>query len=213
MPRRNLLLPSVTTTRRGALRWFDVTVVPLTGLEDAAANYRSRQGALGAFFLTIPERGEDEATAQGMCRHVADQARDWDVVVGLPKEAWDISWLAKELLALEKVRDETPDLQGDRVARNEVDARIADTQGRIESGLNRAFDNAVWYRKDNEPDLLSHSELNSLASDLAAGAIPKCAPVEQRAPQQDQALQQCGCRAEGAAPANGPKRESVASRH
>ena len=153
----------------GALRWFDVTVVPLTGLEDAAASYRSRQGALGAFFLTIPEHGEDEATAQGMCRHVADQARDWDVVVGLPKEAWDISWLAKELLALEKVRDETPDLQGDRVARNEVDARIADTQGRIESGLNRAFDNAVWYRKDKEPNLLSHSELNSLASDLADG--------------------------------------------
>ena len=151
----------------GALRWFDVTVVPLTGLEDAAASYRSRQGALGAFFLTIPEHGEDEATAQGMCRHVADQARDWDVVVGLPKEAWDISWLAKELLALEKVRDETPDLQGDRVARNEIDARIADTQERIESGLNRAFDNAAWHRKDKEPNLLSHSELNSLASDLA----------------------------------------------
>ena len=53
------------------------------------------------------------------------------------------------------------------VARNEVDARISDTQGRIESGLNRAFDNAVWYRKDKEPNFLSHSELNSLASDLA----------------------------------------------
>jgi hypothetical protein len=98
---------------------------------------------------------------------MADGARDSDIVVGLPKEAWDIFWLAKELLALEKVRDETPELQGDRVARNEVDARIADTKGRIESGLNRAFANAVWYRRNREPASLSHSELNSLASDLA----------------------------------------------
>ncbi len=159
----------------GALRWFDVTVVPLTGLEDAAANYRSRHGALGTFYLALPERGEDEATATETCRRVADKTLDWDIVVGLPKEAWDISWLAKELLALEKVRDENPELQGDRVARNEVDARIADTQGRIESGLSRAFDNAVWYRRHREPDSLSHSELNSLASDLADERF-RCAP-------------------------------------
>lgn len=159
----------------GALRWFDVTVVPLTGLEDAAANYRSRHGALGAFYLALPERGEDEARARETCQRVADKTLDWDIVVGLPNEAWDISWLAKELVALEKVRDEHPELQGDRVARNEVDARIADTQGRIESGLSRAFDNAVWYRRHHEHDSLSHSELNSLASDLADERF-RCAP-------------------------------------
>ena len=159
----------------GALRWFDVTVVPLTGLEDAAGNYRSQHGALGTFYLALPERGEDEATARETCRRVADKTLDRDIVVGLPKEAWDISWLAKELLALEKVRDENPELQGDRVARNEVDARIAETQGRIESGLSQAFDNAVWYRRHREPDVLSHSELNSLASDLADEQFP-CAP-------------------------------------
>ena len=153
--------------KTGALRWFDVTVVPLMELEDAAANYTSRHGALGAFSLAIPERGEDESMARETCRRVVDKARDWDIAVGLPQEAWDISWLAKELLALEKVRDETPDLQGDRVARNEVEARISDTQGRIESGLNRAFDNAVWFRKNQEAELLSHPELNSLASELA----------------------------------------------
>ncbi len=159
----------------GALRWFDVTVVPLAGLEDAAANYRSRNGALGAFYLALPERGEDEATASETCQRVAHKTLEWAIVVGLPKEAWDISWLAMELLALEKVRDEYPELQGDRVARNEVDARIADTQARIESGLSRAFDNAVWYRRQHEPDSLSHSALNSLASDLADERF-RCAP-------------------------------------
>ena len=159
----------------GALRWFDVTVVPLTGLEDAAGNYRSQHGALGTFYLALPERGEDEATARETCQRVADKTLDRDLVVGLPKEAWDISWLAKELLALEKVRVEHTELQGDRVARNEVDARIADTQGRIESGLSRAFDNAVWYGRHREPDALSNSELNSLASDLADERF-RCAP-------------------------------------
>ena len=37
-------------------------------------------------------------------------------MVGLPQDAWDITSLARELLALEQVSDETPELQGDQVA-------------------------------------------------------------------------------------------------
>ena len=54
------------------------------------------------------------------------------IVVGLSQSAWSIPDLAVELSALEHVRDETPDLQGDRVARSEVLGRIAALQGQLE---------------------------------------------------------------------------------
>ena len=151
----------------GALRWFDVGIVPLVEVEKAAADYTPRHGAVGGFFLAIPTLGESEDAAKKTCRKAARMSCEWDIVVGLSQSAWSIPDLAAELSALERVRDETPDLRGDRVARTEVLARIAALQGKLESELGRAFDSASWYRKHAKARPLFHAELNSLASDLA----------------------------------------------
>ena len=151
----------------GALRWFDVGVVPLVEVGKAAADYTPRHGAIGGFFLAIPTLGETEKTARKICRKAARMSREWDIVVGLSQNAWSIPDLAVELSALEHVRDETPDLQGDRVARSEVLGRIVALQGQLEIELGRAFDSASWYRKHAKARPLFHAELNSLASGLA----------------------------------------------
>ena len=151
----------------GALRWFDISVVPVAELEQAAAEYAPRHGAIGSFFLAIPTQGESEEMAGEMCRRVVQKNRSWDIVVGLSQHAWGIPTQARELLALERVRDETPELQGDRVARIEVQARIAVFQGQLESELAHAFNSASWYRGRRKAKMLLHAELNSLASDLA----------------------------------------------
>ena len=102
------------------------------------------------------------------CKIVSD-IQQWDLVVGLPQEAWNFTSLAQELLATEQVRDESPELQGDRVARREVEARVSSLHGYLESELRRAFDCALWYTKnrDWEADRLTQAQLNGLASDLA----------------------------------------------
>ena len=151
----------------GALRWFDISVVPVAEVEQAAAEYAPRHGAIGSFFLAIPTQGESEEMAGEICRRVVQKNRSWDIVVGLSQHAWGIPTQARELLALERVRDETPELQGDRVARIEVQARIAVFQGQLESELARAFNSASWYRRRRKAKTLLHAELNSLASDLA----------------------------------------------
>ena len=151
----------------GALRWFDISVVPVAEVEQAAAEYAPRHGAIGSFFLVIPTQGESEEMAGEMCRRVVQKNRPWDIVVGLSQHAWGIPTQARELLALERVRDETPELQGDRVARIEVQARIAVFQGQLESELAHAFNSASWYRGRCKAKMLLHAELNSLASDLA----------------------------------------------
>ena len=150
----------------GALRWFDMALLPLAELEQAAANCTPRPGAIGAFFLAIPTQGELSEEIETVCRRAVKQ-KTGDIVVGTPREALDIAPLAREMLALERVRRETPELQGDGVARRELEARFAALQGRLESELEGAFNSALWYRKGSDAKPISRAGLNSLASELA----------------------------------------------
>ena len=95
------------------------------------------------------------------------------VVVGIPEgTSWRIEGLARELIALEQVRDTTPELRGDRVARLEVETRITEIQGQLEVELGLALDGAVWRGRGTEPKRLEQAELNGLASDLADAQFP-----------------------------------------
>ena len=95
-----------------------------------------------------------------LARQVVEQAQDWDLVVGLPQESWNFVSLARELLAAEQVRDESPELQGDRIARREVEARVSSLRGYIESELSQAFDGAVWYARGRDGERLPPARLN-----------------------------------------------------
>ena len=151
----------------GALRWFDVGVAPLSSLEETVRCYQPHHGAIGCFLLAIPTEGESAEKAARLCREAAKIASDWDTVIGLSPNAWSIPGLAVELAALERVSDDHPELQGDRVARTEVVARIGVVRERLESDLARAYDSASWYREGARASRLTRSELNHLASKLA----------------------------------------------
>lgn len=158
----------------GALRWFDVNLAPLDNLIHEVACFEPENGTIGQFLLAIPIGGQSEEVAQEMCNEASRQNHEWDIVVGLSQRSWAIVDLARELVALEKVRNERGELAGDAVARREVDARIADLQTHLEAELHRAFDSAIWYRKRHQPRRLPHAELNSLASELADRRFPRC---------------------------------------
>jgi len=150
----------------GALRWFDVDLVAGGEVVRHAAQYDPKNGTIGQFLLAIPTEGESEELMQKYCREAARQAKEWDIVVGFSQLSWAITGLARELIALEQVRDESPELGGDAVARREVRARLAALQGQLEEELHRAFDNATWYLKHKHAKRWLHAELNSVASDL-----------------------------------------------
>ena len=75
--------------------------------------------------------------------------------------------LARELFALDSVSNDHPELAGDPVARREVSARLAALQALLETELHKAFDNALWFRKNHQPKRLRQADLNSIASELA----------------------------------------------
>lgn len=151
----------------GALRWFDVNIVPVNGLVDLVSDLEPKNGAIGQFLLSIPTEGEGEEQAEDVCRKAARRSGKWDIVVGISKRSWTIVPLARELFALDNVSNDHPELAGDSVARREVSARLATLQALLETELHRAFDNALWFRKHHQPKRLRQADLNSIASELA----------------------------------------------
>lgn len=158
----------------GALRWFEVNLAPLREVADLAAHYQPDNGSVGQLLLAIPTEGENEEEAARLCREAARHSDKWDIVVGISKRSWAIITLARELIALENVRNDRPELAGDAVARREVTARLAALQGQLESELHKAFDGAQWFRKHHSPKTYQHADLNSLASELADRRFDKC---------------------------------------
>ena len=153
--------------KTGAMRWYDMAIAPLADVKARPETYRPKPGGVGTFVLAVPTLSESVESAQISATKATEQIRDWDLVVGLSQEAWNFTSLARELLATERVRDESPELQGDRVARREVEARIGSLRGYIESELGRAFDSALWHASGRQGERLTQAELNGLASRLA----------------------------------------------
>jgi hypothetical protein len=161
----------------GMLRWFDMTIAPLAELADRAAALAPGSGAIGQFILALPTTGESKDVATEACKSAVRGQSAAYSVIGLSPQSWSVVSLARELIALEAVRHGRPELQGDAVARREVNARFATLQTQLEAELKGAFDTALWHRKgQKEGKAYRHAELNILASELAALRYPQ-APV------------------------------------
>jgi hypothetical protein len=150
----------------GALRWFDVNFMPACDIGEFSMHYQPQSGTIGQFLLAIPTAGESKERMAELCRSTALQSENSNII-GLSEYSWAIVTFARELMALETVRNDRPELAGDAVARHEVGARIVDLQGQLETELRKAFDDAVWYRKGDHPKRYRQAELNILASEIA----------------------------------------------
>ena len=150
----------------GSLRWFDVNFIPAYGIGEFTKSYQLQPGTIGQFLLAIPTEGESQERVAELCRDVAAKSED-NTVIGLSEHSWAIVTFARELMALESVKHDRPELAGDAVARREVTARLMALQGLLEAELRKAFDNATWYRQGDVPKRYRQAELNTLASEIA----------------------------------------------
>lgn len=158
----------------GAMRWFDVNIAPASDVVHLASDFKHKNGVIGQFLLVIPTKDESEETVKRICRDAAKLSNQWDVVVGFSNRSWAVVTLARELLALDKVSNDHPELAGDPVARREVSARLAELQSQLEVELNKSFDHAEWHRKHYSPKQYRQFDLNNLASEMADKYFDQC---------------------------------------
>jgi hypothetical protein len=159
----------------GALRWFDIDIAPLADGAERVRRYVPQGGATGLFLLLITTQGETTAKARKLWEQAAAAASDVPVAVGWSWDGFTIRELARELLALESVRSDRAELNGDPVARREVNARIARSAAELEERVRQAFLSATWKASsDSEldtnltiPTQAGLAGLNAVASTLA----------------------------------------------
>jgi hypothetical protein len=156
----------------GTLRWFDVDLSSANSLHEKVKDYCPSKGTVGQFVLVIPTENETEEAVRTVCAAAVAQSMSHLAIVGISKRAWAIRDRARELIAVEEVRQESPELAGDSVARREVDARLASLQGALEIELARAFDSSEWHSAKSSPQYLHFSQLNGLASRLSDDLFP-----------------------------------------
>jgi hypothetical protein len=152
----------------GTFRWLNVA---LSSLEDASREadaFKPIKGEFGLFLLVLPGRGVAESAALRRCAECS-RLEPWPVVVGLPRNHARIEELGADLLALQEVQTR-PELEGDPVARREVQARTASVRSELEEQLSAALVNARWFA--GEAELHSGGSLARMASKLADMIYP-----------------------------------------
>jgi hypothetical protein len=162
----------------GALRWFDVDLVPANALAGVVAEYKPAHGAMGIFLLPVPNEPGEAAKLKQLCQATTEATTKKDVIVGYSADAIRVVELAREVLALAQIQQERPELTGDNVARRELLARLSEAQDQLELLLGKILDNASWYRHGSPEKSYSSAGLSSLASKVADkvfGSAPKIA--------------------------------------
>ena len=142
-------LPPVSARRHyvdtGTLRWFEREVVPAS---DAKHIVRERKGSAraGRFVLLLPNVEMPEAKAEKLAAKLSQDPDGGEIVFyGVPRGQSGIMERASELAALEHVAKNKPELEGDSVARREVEARLRQVRSDLEGDLSEAFGDAHWY--------------------------------------------------------------------
>jgi hypothetical protein len=162
----------------GALRWFEIELAPLHEVEDRVRSYKPAPGAAGLFLLVVSANAETKAQAKRALSSAVEVAGDRLIVCGWTRDSAMIREMAADLAALEHVRANRPELEGDAIARREVDARLARVAADLEDRLADAIDRVDWYLPPEAAHEINArvrgpAGLSVLASRLADWRYPK----------------------------------------
>lgn len=147
----------------GTMRWMNMALCRLDDVQRIATKFKPHNGEFGLFLLALPGSTTGKNAALRKC-HEHSRIEPWPVVIGIPRNHAKIEDLGSELLALQIVQSRH-ELNGDPVARREVQARISSVRAHLEEQLREAVTNARWIAGENEID--TNGRLSPVASNLA----------------------------------------------
>lgn len=155
----------------GAMRWFSRNIIHETQVESYLSKFAPRRSQCGEFLLVLAQRDQHVGADARlkMTKRLAKVTQGRGLLVGAPTNADRIEDLVGELAALEYVRKNSQQLDGDDIAMREIASRTQATRSMLSDELREAFHSATWYyahdghvRKHTSAEGLSH-----LASEIA----------------------------------------------
>ena len=174
----------------GTLRWMVPLMTHSIQINGGVANANEvcggnsrilgQSSAFGAFLIVLPARNQTTRQTLNIIRKL-DLRFDIEkpILIGVPKNGEAIRELGRELLAYERIRLTSSELENDAVARRELAARTSDVRSRLEDELRDALLNVQWANNqevatDSRSSPVRHTRsLPQLASILADNVFHK----------------------------------------
>ncbi|MCY3827384.1 MAG: AAA family ATPase, partial [Candidatus Dadabacteria bacterium] len=158
----------------GTLRWFKVEIVSAEKACNLAKNFHPTDGTAGAFFLVVPtENNYSRENIRTICKEASKSAvSGYPVAVGFSSSYELINDLGKELSALHDIKRNNPELEGDSVARLEIEARITVVKERLQTILKTSLNKTRWFVGGSRKQVRTTSSLSVFASNLADKTFP-----------------------------------------
>lgn len=146
--------------KKGTLRWMDQCI---------ALNMKSvkkqNNGAFASFVLLTEDYGDS--------KHFKKLSEENpSCAIGTGKDINPLREAARELLALQRIEKDTPEIQHDRIAMQEIESRTLNIRREIDDAHQKAFDNATWWFRGEQ---LPKGSLHMIASQIADRVYP-CTP-------------------------------------
>lgn len=157
----------------GTMRWFTKSILNQKDAEQYFIHYHPRDGSCGEFVLVVPSEDSSKEFDSSFARKLSQYKSPFPLIVSLPKNAAQIAESAKEIMVLQKVLNTNSNLDGDTVARREIQARISVLKDALEEELQTSFDMSHWYYKGNLLGLNTQKGLSSIASKIAEDLYPQ----------------------------------------
>ena len=150
----------------GSLRWFTKNLCNLVGLQTYLDNLNPKDGAIGEFILAIPDLSLSNKENKQLLKKCVEKSKTSSAMVGLMKNAEKLNELGAELIALEEVQKNYRELEGDAVARREIESRISSLKLELKSELSNSFDESEWLNFSINIDS-KNQKLTLIASEVA----------------------------------------------
>lgn len=157
----------------GTLRWFTSGLTSPYGLASFVEGYAPTDGAAGHFLLVIPDDDSPISILMAQCQEASAAAGAYPVALGVPSNAQQIRQLGSVMLALEAIRNGHTALEGDAVARRELEGRLAVVRSELEEALRHGFVHAAWYVRGAAYKAGSSQAIAQIASVIADETFPE----------------------------------------
>lgn len=154
--------------KTGTMRWMNMALCRLDEAQRITEKFKPQNGEFGLFLLVLPG---SNISNKAMLRKCYEYSRmePWPIIIGVPSNYSKIEDFGLELLALQIVQSRH-ELNGDPVARREVQARISSIRTNLEDQLRDAVSNARWIAGEHE--IHTNQSLSYVASNLADTVHP-----------------------------------------
>lgn len=120
--------------QRGTFRYFEARYVGVDQVKPTSSDHGD-----GVLLYVVPDRVEQLAEAEEQASVLRRSRRERPCVVVLPNEASVLLEALLELLSIQHVLGNTPELEGDPIARRELDERREIAMDRLSSAVARAY--------------------------------------------------------------------------